>query len=63
MSDHEDGSILSAFSIKYCPNDIAFDSLLDNLVNFIKEDLVSLLLAIRGNFVFRSLNLLFGFII
>ena len=58
MSDHEDGSILSASIIEHRPNDVAFDRFFDNLVNFLEENLVSLLLAVRGNLIFSSFNLL-----
>ena len=62
MSNHEDGSILSASVIKHRSTDVAFDRFLDNLVYFFEENLVSLLLAVRGNLVFSSLNVLFGYI-
>ena len=62
MSNHEDGSILSASVIKHRSTDVAFDRFLDNLVYFLEENLVSLLLAVRGNLVFSSLNISFDLI-
>ena len=64
MSDHEDWSILSASVIKDRPNNVAFDCLLDYFVNFIEENLVSLLLSVRGYLVFSLLKhyLLFIFV-
>ena len=64
MSNHEDGSILSASVIKDRPNNVAFDCLLDYFVNFIEENLVSLLLSVRGYLVFSLLKhyLLFIFV-
>ena len=56
VSDNKNRSILSAFVIEDCPNDIAFYCLFDNLVDFIEENLVSLLLAVRGYLVLRLFN-------